>query len=567
VADVEVVYSRDLDDKDMKSVRAAVDPRLRQVAAQLTRWVDQTRAISNKSSLFDRAAYVPSENVYDQMKMARSAVSNDDIVGGVAEITEGLAFDGVKWESDNADDADVFNQMAGEQDLDAVVRRIWREEFTYGACVLGFWWDHGEFKVRGKTKNGNARKATRSVWYPKAITTLDATKVVPVGMMQFGQERLAWHASQLEIAQYCAVLDGVLEDELMTRFYAGQYMPSDVDEIQELSSLKVDVNSLILLNDEIIKRHTLTKPDHLRFPDVRLKRVFKLLDLKQQLMDADRVSLIGAANYILLVRKGDKDDPAYPEEVQNLKENFDLVAKIPVVISDHRLQIDIITPSQDYTLDVDKYDVIDNRIASSLLGLFGAVGSKSGNRSDSSLQEARLVARNLENRRHMIRRFLEKNIARAIVNHPNNDGVFEGGEPNLTFVPKNIALDADAGAAASIIQLRTMNELSRESTLEYFGFDQAVERMRRILEDEGGADDDFQTIVPFNSPDNNGTGKGAASGGATATKGVARANVPAARGAAGARGGRPKGGGQPTRNPAKATQRTAKGTTKPAKGK
>lgn len=569
MADVEVVYSRDMDEADMKAVRAAVDPRLRQVAAQMTRWVEQTRAVTNRGSLFDRAAYVPSENIFDQMKMARSAVQNDDIVGGTAEVTEGLAFEGIKWESDESDDADVFNQMATEQDLDAVVRRIWREEFTYGTCTLGFWWDNGTFKVRGKTKKGNQRKASYDVWYPKAITTLDATKVVPVGMMQFGQERLAWHASQLEIEQYVAVLDGKLEDELMTRFYAGQYLPSDLDEIQELTSLKVDVQSLILLNDEIIKRHTLTKPDHLRFPDVRLKRVFKMLDLKQQLMEADRVALIGAANYILLVRKGDKDDPAYPEEIANLRENFDVVAKLPVIISDHRLSIDIITPSQDMTLQADKYDVLDNRIAATCLGLFGAVGSRSGNRGDTSLQEARLVARNLENRRHMIRRFLEKHIARAVVTHPKNDGVFKGSEPNLTFVPKNISLDADTGMAASIIQLRTMNELSRESTLEYFGFDQAVERMRRILEDEGGADDDFQTMVPFNSPDNNGQGgKGAASGGATATKGVASgAKVPAAQGAAGARGGRPAGGGTPSRNPSKATQQTRRGTTKPAKGK
>lgn len=554
MADVEIVYSRDVDDdKSFDDVRRAIDPRLRQVASQLTRWVDQTRALTNRSNLFDRGAYTPSDNVFDQMRMARQAVQNDDIVGGIAEVTEGLAFDGVKWETSNADDADVFNQMAAEQDLDAVVRRMWREEFTYGASVLGFWWGPGTFKVRGKTKNGNKRKASYDVWYPKAITTLDAAKVVPVGMMQFGQERLAWQGTDLEIGQYVKVLDGTLQDELMLRFYAGQYLPTDVDEIQELTSLKVDINRLILLNDEIVKRHCLTKPDHMRFPDVRLKRVFKMLDLKQQLMEADRVSLVGAANYILLVRKGSKEDPAYPEEIENLRQNFEFVAKLPVIISDHRLEIDIITPKQDYTLDADKYDVLDNRIASTLLGLFGAVGAKSGNRSDSSLQEARLVARNLENKRHMIKRFLERTIARAVVEHPKNDGVFDG-EPNLSFVPKNIALDADSGMAASIVQLRTMNELSRESTLEYFGFDQEIEAMRRVLEDETGLDDTFQTMVPFSSPANGG-GSGAASG-----------KPPVANAGAGASGGRPAGGGQPTRNPSKATQRTAKGTTKPKSG-
>lgn len=538
MADVEIVYSKEMDDPDLKDLREQLAPRMRQVAAQLSRWVDQTRAVTNRSTLFDRAAYVPSENVYDQMRMARAAVQNDDIVGGIAEVTEGLAFDGVKWESRDADDSDVFNQMAAEQDLDAVVRRMWREQFTYGTCILGFWWDRGEFKVRGTTKKGNKRKQSYSVWYPKAITTLDACKVVPVGMMQFGQERLAWQGTQIEIAQYVSMLDGILQDELMERFYAGQYLPSDIDEVQELVAVGVDINRLILLNDEIVKRHTLTKPDHLRFPDVRLKRVFKMLDLKQQLMEADRVSLIGAANYILLVKKGDKDDPAYPEEIDNLKQNFDYVAKLPVIISDHRLAIEIITPKQDMVLSTEKYDVLDNRIASTLLGLFGAVGSRSGNRGDTSLQEARLVARNLENKRHMIKRFLERTIARAVVEHPKNEGVFDE-EPNLTFVPKNIQLDSDNGMAAQIVALRTMNELSRESTLEYFGFDQQIEAMRRTLEDESGLDDTFQTMVPYNSPENGG-GSGAAGG-----------------------GGRPAGGGQPSKNPAKAASRTANNTTRP----
>lgn len=546
---VEVVYSGDFD----PDTKDKLDPRMRQVAAQLSRWVDNARAATNRSTMFDRGAYVAPDNVYRQMEIARNAVSNDDIVGGIAEITEGLAFQGVKWESSEPDEADVFNQMNAIIDLDAVVRKMYREEFTYSQSCLGFWWGWSEFTVRGKTADkGNARKKKYRVWHPKAITTLDPLKIVPVGMLAFGQESLAWQATPQEIGQYVQVLDGVLQDELMERFYAGQYRVTDPDELQELTALGVDVSKLVLLNKDNVHRHTLTKPDHLRFPDIRLKRVFKLLDLKQQLIEADRVTLIGAANYILLVRKGSKEDPAYPEEIANLKENFDYVAKLPVIISDHRLEIDIITPKQDYTLQPEKYDVLDNRISQALLGLFGAVGSRSGNRSDGSLQQGRLVARGLENKRHMMRRFLEKTIAKAVVEHPNNAGVFKD-EPNLTFVPAHVALDDDTGLAQAIISLRTMNEISRESTLEYFGFDQAVEAMRRELEQEQGLDDTFQTMVPFSAA--NGAGASGAGAGAP----------PVAQGAAGGQGGRPVGGGKPSANPTKAPARTAKGTTTPTK--
>ena len=545
---VEVVYSGDID----PDLRDQADPRMRQVAAQLSRWVDNARAATNRSSMFDRGAYVAPDNLYAQMRIARNAVQNDDVVGGAAEITEALAFQGVKWESSIPDEADVFNQINAEMDLDSVVRRMYREEFTYSQSCVGLWWGQGQFQVRGKTTKGNERKKVYDIWYPKAITILDSLKIVPVGMMAFGQESLAWQATQQEIGQYLNVLDGTLQDELMERFYAGQYRVADPDELQELTALGVDVSRLVLLNSDVVHRHTLTKPDYARFPDIRLKKVFKLLDLKQQLIEADRVTLIGAANYILLVRKGSKEDPAYPEEITNLKENFDYVAKLPVIISDHRLEIDIITPKQDYTLQPEKYDVLDNRIGQALLGLFGAVGSRSGNRSDGSLQQGRLVARGLENKRHMLRRFLEKTVAKAVVDHPKNEGIFKD-EPNLTFVPAHVALDDDTGLAQAIISLRTMNEISRESVLEYFGFDQAVEAMRRTLEQELGHDDTFQTMVPF-SANGGGGGTGAASGA-----------PPVVQGAAGGQGGRPAGGGAATQNPSKRVATTKTGNPTPKK--
>jgi hypothetical protein len=542
MAQVDVVYSGDV----LPATQDELDPKMRQMAAQLSRWVDNARAATNRSSMFDRGAYVAPDNQYRQMSIARTAVQNDDIVGGIAELTESLAFQGIKWESSEPDEADVFNQISAEIDMDALVRKMYRETFTYSQVCVGFWWGQGTFKVRGKTKKGNQRKLSYDVWYPKAITTLDSLKIVPVGMMAFGQESLAWQATPQEISQYYSVMDGTLMDELMERFYSGQYMVADPYELQELTALGVDVSRLVLLNPDLVKRHSQTKPDHLRFPDIRLKRVFKLLDLKQQLMEADRVNLIGAANYILLVKKGSKEDPAYPEEIANLQENFDYVAKLPVIISDHRLEIEIITPKQDFTLSPEKYDVLDNRITQAVLGLFAASGSRSGNRGDNSLQQGRLVARGLENKRHMLRRFLEREIAKAIVEHPRNAGVFKD-QPNLAFVPSHVALDDDTGWAQSIISLRTMNELSRESVLEYFGFDQAVEAMRRDLEADSGLDDIFQTMVPF-SANGGGGGTGAASGA-----------PPVAQGAAGARGGRPAGGGTPTKNVTKAPAASASG--------
>ena len=553
---VNVIYSPGATPDDVPHVEAG----MRQMAFQLQSWVNNMRAVTGQASLFDRGKYVSSDNVFQQMITARAAVKDDDICASVADITEGMAFQGVKWESGDWDTSDIFNQMAAVQNLDALVRKIWREEFTYSEAICGFWWDYGEFIVRGSTDKGNKKKRRVRVWFPRAVTILDPIKIIPVGLLAFGQERLAWRSTYQEWVAYQAIVNGDLHDELMERFYTGQYIPRDGDELQELTSLQVDVSQLLLLDDRYVARHTTTRPDYCRFPDVRLRSVFRLLDMKQQLMESDRVTLIGAANYILLVKKGDKDDPAYPEEIANLKNNYKTLAKLPVIFSDHRLNIEIITPKVDMVLNKDKYEVLDNRIAARLLNTLNTSGA-SGQRSDTSLTQSRTVARAMEGRRHMLRRFLETQMARAVVDHPKNAGLFTEGAPSLVYTPPNIQLDTDAGAAQAVQQARTTGDLSRESYLDYFGFDQEVEAMRVALETTK-YDDVFKTRVPFDSPSNNEIrGGGDAPPPDAQAPGDGTGVAPATSAPLGAKGGRPVGGGggvkttlptkpAPTRKPA-----------------
>jgi hypothetical protein len=95
-------------------------PQVRELARTLSTWVNNLRAATGKTSMFDRGAFAPPDNIYDEMRAARTAVQHDDIVSGVAEVTEAFAFQGIKWESDNMEDSDIFNQNAADLDLDAV---------------------------------------------------------------------------------------------------------------------------------------------------------------------------------------------------------------------------------------------------------------------------------------------------------------------------------------------------------------------------------------------------------------------------------------------------------------
>lgn len=471
-----------------------LDRHTAEIAAALADWKNQA-VIMNASgrglSLFDRHAYEVPDNPYREMAAAKLAVSSDDVVGAIADFTESMAFQRMKWECEDPDTTDVFNQMATTLDLDSFSRVLWRELFTYSQVTVAERWAWQAITVRGKSSGGTKRKKKFSVFAPGELLVLDPLRVVPVGGLAGGQ--LAWIPSEQESVAYDAVREGKLFDPVISELMTTDYRPN-MDERDRLAQMGVNVDRLFILNPERVTRLTLTKASYERWPDVRLRSTFRLLDLKNQLIDSDRVTLIGSANYILLVKKGTKDEPPFPQELRNLTENFQLVAKIPVIVSDHRLSIEIIAPPTDFTLKADKYDTIDHRLIDRTLGTV-SIPVREGSKTLSSRDG---LIRGIESRRHLIGRYYESRLARNVVEHPANAKNFPV-EPNFAFVPSQVSIQHDPASDNAILQLRRQFDLSRETLLEYFGFDQSAEAQRREHEEEV-YDDIFQTAIPFTSP-------------------------------------------------------------------
>ncbi len=556
-------------------VYADVAPYMREIAAVYSKWVEDQRLVPGGADrgggMFDRNAYVPPENVFEQMRIARRAVENDDVVGEVADVTEGLAVNDVHFEAEERDDAEVFNQWAAVVDLDSYVRTAWRSLLSDSQVVTAAWWGYRTFKLRGRVapprdddgivelekglpKQGEKRKRTvADVYCPLALTTLDSTKVIPVGNLMFGMEQLAWSATEAEVRAFRQFEDDGIGDALIARLFVGVYRPGSDEERRRLVKMGVNPDALLLLNPGMVWRKTLTRPHHQPWADVRLKRTFRWLDLKQQLMSSDRVSLIGNANYILLIKKGTDDHPADQTEVDALNASYQHIAKLPVMIGDHRLSIEIVTPKLDMTLNPERYDAIDARLFSTTLMALVAPGrSANGDRAGSM---GKAIARGLQNRRKLIRRDIESNIARRIVEHPVNEGKFKGNEPNLVFGPRNLNLESDSGALSSIQFLLARGDLSRRTALEEAGdFDMDTEAQRRTEEREH-YDHIFQSSTPHDSPDNQPFG---AQGGAKGPGGNA---LPPGQGG----GGRPPGGRKPSTTPRSRAPRAEAASAKPAK--
>jgi hypothetical protein len=554
----------------------AGDRQVQSLVRQLGQWVEQARDYGGtpRPGMFARSFYQVPDNPYDQMRVARGAVIDDDIIGGLADATEAIAFDGgLKWESANADDADVFNQLSADINLDAKIREMWRETFTVDSFVCAKLWDTASYTLRGTTENGNKKKKTYKVYAPTRLVMLKPENTVPIGWGPLREDRLAWQATTSEIgkAQDAFIGDQDTIDPLMAAFFTSRYIPGP-DEAAELTQWGVNIERLLAINPDWVFRHTSTRPDWAKFPDIRLRAVFSLLDLKRQLIASDRATLIGAANYILLIRKGSKEQPATQDEVTNLKANYNFLAKLPVIISDHRLEIDVIAPKLDFVLKKEAYEALDNRILTRVLATFVTTGTR-GAGPNASDTFSDVLSSVIQNKRHMIKRTLEREFAKAIIDHPKNDGVFSS-KPSLVFTPRTVALGTNQAMLSALLALRTQREISRDTILEYLGLDEATEAQRLEIE-ELLYDDIFKTQIPFAAPGAGGAPNAPASNDPTAPKAAPAQQktqngtpkqttpngTPESPSSAGRRGGgRPRGGGTSTQSPASQTApRTANG--------
>lgn len=486
-------------DLDPETVKGEILKQAPEMAA-LVRWTMTTRGDigrGRQGGIFARDRYVTPEQIFAQFDTARDALGSDDIVSGVQESTESLAFNRMAFTADDEDEEDVWNQIAFDIDIDSRIREMWRELFTISQFYAVTWWGTKSYKVTGTTPAGVKRKKIyEDLRVPLGITLLDPKKVVPVGNLMFNQEQLAYIADRTEVDMLdAAVLNDPGADPVSRQIIVAKYEPPDYER-RNLARLGVNAEWLYILNPRNVWRHTLTRPQFERFADVRMKSIFEMLDLKHQLRQMDRATLIGGTNWILLIKKGTEHHPAKPQEIANLNEQVKTVAQVPILVGDHRLAVEIITPKTDMTLSGDKYGVIDNRITTRLYQMFLVHGGEGAPRSDDSIKLAKVIGRGLEARRFMLRRTLERQIiGPAVKGNPQLESI-----PKLRFHPTRIQLDLDPAFVQLIMDVRDRGDLSRESMLNELDYDQEDEARQRQREERDYDHIFTPTNVPFDAP-------------------------------------------------------------------
>jgi hypothetical protein len=492
------------------------------IASAMERWSQSLSLEDSRQSvgMFHRGKWEGSNHAFSEMSQAAWAVENDDILSTLADVTEGLMFQRCRFELFDLDQQDVWNQWAAEVDLDTTLRTMARELFKVSQVYVGIDWEDRSYQLRDSPidgviddaltgsdsgpataeplpkKPGNRKRRKRfNIAVPASFTVFDPTKIMPVGQLLFGKEKYAYIASDLEHISFSGVMSGVIADPTVRKMLDGPYTPSEADKFA-CAEVGVDSSRLWLFREGAIFRHTLTRADYERFAQVRLKSIFPLLEMKYHLRNSDRSTLIGSSNFIIVITKGTDKLPAKQAEIDNLKEQTRVVARLPVLVGDHRLHVEIVSPQMDNTLIESRWQVLDSRLVFKALQSFSPVvqGGNSGGVGVSEM--SRVVAKGLESRRHMLMRSLEKYIFKVVM-ELNQGALTES--PSITFNPKRITLDFKADVFTQILKLRDRGDVSRETTLEEVEFDQDVEVLRRARERKV-YDRIFESSTPYASP-------------------------------------------------------------------
>lgn len=466
------------------------------VKRALASWAEEVQGTGKRSrSIFERERYVTPGQVFKQMAVSLEAM-DDDIVGSVADTSEAMAFQKVHFESDDKDQESVWNQIGADLDLDTWVRRAWRELYInsqfYGVREMG----RVKYRVKGVKKERPSRKEF-NVFVPTRLGFLDPTRIVPVQTDLYGDSGLAWIASPNESEFFTKVVEGKEIDPVLSSLLVGKYTPSKKEE-QDFGKEDIPVEKLFLLNPNMVFRHTLTRSTYERWARVRMKAIFPLLDMKSQLREMDRTWLLGGINFIVLVTRGSDARPTSRGELMETQSQVRTQSKSPIIVSDHRTEISIITPEVEHVLAPEKWGVLDERIMMRLWGTF-QLPSETSNR-ETSLTLGKVIARGLASRRHMLKRSMEAELIRPVIRDGRNIDVGFEAATHVEFAPRRMELEMDATLITLIQELRDRGDLSRETVLNEFNFDQDLEARRRQLEAER-YDPIFAPVnVPFDSP-------------------------------------------------------------------
>jgi hypothetical protein len=462
--------------------------------------------VNNQGSMLARTPFRTPQSVIDEIRLARTVADTDDDIGAVIGNMIAVAFgDGVVNQHRDEKTLEFFDIIMGPTktaiDLEVVLSEMYREYLIAASVTtitifsrqrLQYW----PLKASVKT---TPEPVQAQLQVPNVgILPAENVRIITNDIMRQGT--LAYHVEDEAVKRWLnEYLDPktgggrraflAMQEPVMAAMFTGKVTIPFTDGDPASRG-----QTLYMLDPRMVQRTTAPK-GAMPYPRPFLTRDFALLEAKRLLNIMDYALLQGGTNYIVVAKKGTDQLPAQQPEVDNLMEQVRHASRSGVMVGDHRLQIEIITPKLEELLNPNKRKLIGRKLKMGLMRQTEEVPSDSG--TQGATNEMEMTSRVISSDRRKLIRHAQATFYDETANR--NRTVFPMGAPSI-WAPK-IVLTNVQNFWNSLLQARDRGDIPRRWVVEALGYDYDAALAERQRELARGDDEILMPgAVPFSAP-------------------------------------------------------------------
>jgi hypothetical protein len=457
----------------------------------------QIWANSPEGSLLARTPFRVPKDVIEEIVLARAVADADDDIRAVIGQEISAAYrDGFQHQHPDEQTTALFNEWAKYVSEDALLKELHHEYLIAGQFTTLALFTRTRFSF---TPEDTDTQVNTQLAVP-LIGVLPSEFIRVVSTDLFGNGDLAYDVTNAAMKQW---LDEFFSPR--TTVAKRNQMATQEPVVAAVFTGRMEIpwndpditiagKVLYTLNQQMTKRTTMPK-GAAPYPRPLLTSNFALLEAKRLLNIMDYSLLQGGTNYIVVAKTGSDKLPAQQPEVDNLMNEIRLASRSGVMVGDHRLEIDIITPDLKELLNPVKREMVGRKITQALMRIPSQITEQGG--SEGIKAEMTLSENTITSDRRDVRRHLENHIYDQIVKR--NPTKFKKGAPKI-WMPRIVLADSGAFYDA-VLKTRDRGDIPRKWSVEMLGFDFEAGVAQRKREKAAGLDELMQPgNVPFSSP-------------------------------------------------------------------
>lgn len=450
------------------------------------------------ASMMTRGEFRTPADIPEEIKLARHLAERDDDIAGVIGEMIGLAFsDGVQARHRDERTESLFNAINEENDLEGALANMYREWLIAAQVTTTMLFTRGDVNYE---LSGSEESLSASMAVPR-IGVLPSENIRVIGNDTLGTAVLAYDPDNERQRRW---LEAYFNDNTSAgrkaelgradRVAASMFIGKVKVDPYEEHLLRTSTGYLYLLNPKICQRTTMPKGAW-KHPRPMMTRNFPLLEAKRLLNVMDFALLQGGSNFIVVAKKGSDQRPAKGREIENLREVVRRASKVGVIVGDHRLSFEIITPKLDELLKPEKRRLLGRKMAMAMMRV--AEHSTEAAGAEGMEAETETLSRIITWDRGRLTKHVQRNVYTETV---RRNPKFLKGPARLWLL--KLILQGSQYFNDLVLKLRDRGDISRRTAVQAGGFDYEGEKAERERELANGDDEILiPGVVPHTSPD------------------------------------------------------------------